>query len=136
MAFRPRGPAPAGRRGARTAGTAHVDAAGLRGLLLRETPGACLWARTELLTGLGGFDERFEGWGGEDDDVVARLRRNVRLVRYDDQLLHLSHPRPEMTHADGTLFNAHLADAYQTDPWNAAIGFGDPDRYRGPGQQS
>jgi hypothetical protein len=132
------GSRPAGSRpaGARTAGAAHVDAGGLRGLLLRETPGACLWARTELVAGLGGFDERFEGWGGEDDDVVARLRRNVRLVRYDDQLLHLSHPRPAMTHADGTLFNAHLADAYQADPWDAATGFGDPDRYRKPGQSA
>lgn len=118
------------------AGAASVDAVRLRGLLLRETPGACLWARTELLAGLGGFDERFEGWGGEDDDVVARLRRNVRLVRYDDQLLHLSHPRPEMTHADGTLFNAHLGDAYETDPWNATLGFGDPNRFRQQGQPS
>ncbi len=118
---------PGASRGAAAAG---VDAAGLRGLLLRETPGACLWARTGVLTGLGGFDERFSGWGGEDDDVVARLRRNVRLVRYDDQLLHLSHPRPAMTNADGTLFNAHLADAHQSDPWNGANGFGDPARYR------
>lgn len=129
-------PTLAGAAGPHPGGAAHVDAARLRGLLLRETPGACLWARTELLTGLGGFDERFEGWGGEDDDVVARLRRNVRLVRYDDQLLHLSHPRPQMTYADGTIFNAHLADAHATDPWNAESGFGDPDRFRQPGTPS
>jgi hypothetical protein len=120
------------RPGSGAAGAAGVDPAGLRGLLLRETPGACMWARTDVLRGLGGFDERFEGWGGEDDDVVFRLRRNARLVRYDDQLLHLSHPRPVMTNEDGTLFNAHLADAYQTDPWTGGNGFGDPDRYRQP----
>jgi len=117
-------------RGPRTSGAATVDPAGLRGLLLRDTPGACLWARTAALCRIGGFDERFEGWGGEDDDVVFRLRENCELVRFGDQLLHLSHPRPVMLRDDGALFNAHLADAYRTEPWTGADGFGDPARFR------
>jgi hypothetical protein len=108
-----------------------ADPAGLRGLLLRDTPGACLWARTSALGQIGGFDERFAGWGGEDDDVVARLRQRGDLIRYDDQLLHLSHPRPPMLRADGALFNAHLADAHRTDAWTGADGFGDPSRFAG-----
>jgi hypothetical protein len=115
------------------AGAAQVDAAVMRGLLLRETPGACLWARTAALCRIGGFDERFEGWGGEDDDVVSRLRRSCELVRYDDQLLHLSHPRPAMVRDDGAAFNAHLAEAHRTEPWAGADGFGDPGRFCPPG---
>jgi hypothetical protein len=123
------GPGP----GPGTSGAAEVDRAGLRGLLLRDTPGACLWARTAALCRIGGFDERFEGWGGEDDDVVARLRQSCDLIRYDDQLLHLSHPRPVMLRDDGALFNAHLADAHRTGPWTGADGFGDPGRFSLPG---
>jgi len=118
------------RLGLGTAAAAEVAPAGLRGLLLRDTPGACLWARTAALGRIGGFDERFEGWGGEDDDVVFRLRENCELVRFDDQLLHLSHPRPVMLRDDGALFNAHLAEAYRTEPWTGAEGFGDPARFR------
>lgn len=115
--------------GTGTAAVAEVDPAGLRGLLLRDTPGACLWARTETLCGIGGFDERFEGWGGEDDDVVARLRLHGGLVRYDDQLLHLSHPRPAMLRDDGALLNAHLDGVHRTRPWTGADRFGDPGRF-------
>jgi len=114
------------------AGTPGVDTAGLRGLLLRDTPGACLWARTGTLCRIGGFDERFEGWGGEDDDVVSRLRQSCELVRYDDQLLHLSHPRPMMLREDGAMFNAHLADAHRAEPWTGSDGFGDPGRFHAP----
>jgi hypothetical protein len=110
-------------------GADQVDPAGLRGLLLRDPPGACLWARTKVLGQIGGFDERFEGWGGEDDDVVFRLRQRGELVRYDDQLLHLSHARPPMHRGDGSFFNAHLADAHLTNAWTGADGFGDPTRF-------
>ncbi len=123
---------PTTRAGAGPAGAALVAAAGLRGLLLRDTPGACLWVRTDALCQLGGFDERFEGWGGEDDDVVARLRQASGLVRYDDQLLHLNHPRPVMVRADGVMLNAHLADAHRSNAWTGAAGFGEPARFASP----
>jgi hypothetical protein len=110
-------------------GAACVDEANLRGLVLRATPGGCLWARTDALNRIGGFDERFEGWGGEDDDVVARLARTGRLVRFDDPLLHLSHPRPRMVRDDGAMLNAHLAQAHSDDAWDGSEGYGDPDRF-------
>lgn len=110
-----------------------VDTAMLRGLLLRDTPGACLWARTEALHRIGGFDERFEGWGGEDDDVTARLGRAGTLARFDDPLLHLHHERPAMVRDDGEFFNAHLTG---TDAWTGADGYGDPGRFALTGRPS
>ncbi|QIJ66057.1 galactosyltransferase-related protein [Streptomyces sp. JB150] len=107
------------------AGAAEVPGSVLRGLLLREPPGGCVWLRTGLFHTVGGFDERFEGWGGEDDDVVARLSAAAPLVRFDDDLLHLNHPRPEMTREDGQPFNAHLQPMVRT----AAHAYGDPRKF-------
>lgn len=108
-------------------GAAEVSLADLRGLRLREPPGGCLWARTEVLHRIGGFDERYEGWGGEDDDVTARLGQAVTLARFEDPLLHLDHPRPQMVHADGRPMNGHLAGA---DRWTGRDGFGDSGRFQ------
>ncbi len=105
-------------------GEADVPLDAVRSLVLKEPPGACLWARSTIFDAIGGFDERYQGWGGEDDDVVARLSLAGRFTRFDDPLLHLAHPRPEMT-LDGLPFNAHI------DPlsWTVAGGYGD---LRGP----
>ncbi len=44
---------------------------------------------------LGGFDERFVGWGGEDDAMTVKLERaGVQLSEIGDEAaLHLWHPR-------------------------------------------
>lgn len=102
-------------------GVADVPDAVLRGLLLREPPGGCVWLRTEVFHAVGGFDERYEGWGGEDDDVIARLTAAGPLLRFDDQLLHLNHPRPQMTRQDGVPFNAHIEPL----SWHPGLGYGD-----------
>jgi hypothetical protein len=111
-------------------GQEFVDRALLRGLVLREPPGACLWARTGVLHKIGGFDERYEGWGGEDDDVVGRLARFHSFTRYRDPLLHMNHSRPLMTHEDGTLLNGHLIGSDQADDaWTGDREYGDPMRF-------
>lgn len=92
----------------------------LRCQVLREPPGACLWATAKAFHAIGGFDERYEGWGGEDDDVVARLVAAGPFVRFDDPLLHLHHPRPAMTRDDGRPFNAHI----EPQSWSGAGGYG------------
>ncbi|AZM51949.1 hypothetical protein DMA15_04525 [Streptomyces sp. WAC 01529] len=102
-------------------GAADVPPSVLRGLLLREPPGGCVWLRTDVFHAVGGFDERYEGWGGEDDDVVARLAAAAPLRRYDDVLLHLDHPRPAMTRDDGRPFNAHI----ELGSWTGGHGYGD-----------
>jgi hypothetical protein len=77
----------------------------LRGVRLRRPPGHCVWVRAPLFHRLGGFDERFEGWGGEDLDFVFRLDFIAAVDRYPDPLLHMYHPRPQIIQ-DGERFYA------------------------------
>jgi hypothetical protein len=100
---------------------------GLRGLLLRDVPGACLWTRPQVFQRIGGFDERYRGWGGEDEDMLYRITRAASVVQYDDVFLHLAHRRPAMHRADGAPFNGHL----EVGSWTGSTGYGDPAGPRG-----
>ena len=106
-------------------GNADVPLEVLRGFLKRGSPGGCLWVTGAAFHQVAGFDERFEGWGGEDDDVDARLTRVGAFRRYDDPLLHLHHPRATMTDGQGTLLNAHV----ERGSWPADAPYGDITRY-------
>jgi hypothetical protein len=55
--------------------------------------------RRDAFASLGGWDERFSGWGGEDDAMTYKVqRRRLSTVELDETAaLHLWHPRP---HAD------------------------------------
>jgi hypothetical protein len=86
----------------------------------RDVPGACLWIRSETFHRIGGFDERFRGWGGEDDDMLVRLTSAASVHQYDDALLHLAHRRPPMSREDGRPFNADIAIG----TWTGAAGYG------------
>ena len=51
--------------------------------------------RRDAFAALGGFDERFVGWGGEDDAMTTKVER-VRLATFEldgGPALHLWHPR-------------------------------------------
>ncbi|MEU2118016.1 galactosyltransferase-related protein [Streptomyces sp. NPDC016459] len=65
----------------------------LRGVHLRRPPGGCVWLREDLYTRIGGMDERFCGWGGEDQDFVWRVERYGPMDRHRDPLVHLHHDR-------------------------------------------
>jgi hypothetical protein len=71
----------------------------------------------DWLVRLGGFDERFRGWGGEDDAMTQKLRRaGVQAVQIDGPpALHLWHPRsPEATFGHAHYGdNRRVLDAYQ-----------------------
>jgi hypothetical protein len=112
-------------------GTGDVPLAGARGLLLRDVPGACLWLRPELFEAVGGFDERYRGWGGEDEDMLYRVASAGSVVQFDDVFVHLAHRRPAMRRADGQPFNAHVP----VGTWTGAQGYGSLDRpARGSGE--
>ncbi|MEU2180873.1 glycosyltransferase [Streptomyces thermolilacinus] len=76
----------------------------LRGVHLRRPPGGCVWLREDLFTRIGGMDERFCGWGGEDQDFVWRAERYGPMDRHDDPLVHLHHDRAAHRGDDGIPF--------------------------------
>lgn len=60
-----------------------------------------------------GFDERYEGWGREDDDLVTRLRHSGverRVLRYAALAVHLWHPTrwPDGVIPNGAIPNDRL----------------------------
>ncbi|MBE1498209.1 hypothetical protein H4696_005309 [Amycolatopsis lexingtonensis] len=108
-------------------GTPDVPLAGARGLLLRDVPGACLWLTPELFTEVGGLDERYRGWGGEDEDMLYRVANAGSVVQFDDVFVHLAHRRPAMRRADGAPFNAHVP----VGTWTGEQGYGELARATG-----
>ncbi|MFC4117849.1 glycosyltransferase [Nonomuraea zeae] len=104
---------------------AHADPAHLRGFLLRRPPGCCLWVRRAVFEGIGGMDERYEGWGGEDHDFVYRFDIAAPFDSYEDPLLHMTHPEASVLNDDGSLINAHIPPL----SWKPAEPIGRLDRF-------
>jgi hypothetical protein len=69
-----------------------VDWSGLRGFLVHRAQGACVWLRRDVFDDIGGLDERYEGWGKEDMDLLLRLQLATALFTFEDPMLHLHHP--------------------------------------------
>lgn len=82
-------------------GEATLDPQALRGFWVRRPVGGCVWLTREVFDRIGGMDERYEGWGGEDVDLVLRLQASTALYTFDDFMVHLQHPvmlrRPDET---------------------------------------
>jgi len=67
--------------------------------------------RRDVYHRIGGFDERFVGWGGEDDAMTIKLRRlGVGLAESNDRAAwHLWHPRSAQTTSGQPHYAANLA---------------------------
>lgn len=89
-------------------GAAQVDMATMRAFVMRRPPGCCVWARTGTFHLIGGMDERYEGWGGEDNDFAYRMDVNSAFDSYDDLLLHMAHPPSSVLDENGELPNAAI----------------------------
>ncbi|MGV9380403.1 glycosyltransferase [Nonomuraea sp. NPDC003707] len=100
---------------------AEVNPDRLRAFVLRRPPGCCVWVRASAFHRVGGMDERFEGWGGEDNDFAYRMDINSAFDHYHDPLLHMYHPSSAVLRADGELVNAHIP-ALSWGPSSAPIG--------------
>ncbi|MFC8452450.1 glycosyltransferase [Kitasatospora sp. NPDC057223] len=85
-------------------GRGAVDQGPLRGVYLRRPPGGCVWLRESLFSRIGGMDERFSGWGGEDQDFVWRAERYGPMDRHADPVVHLHHDRAPHRGDDGVPF--------------------------------
>jgi hypothetical protein len=107
-----------------TDGRPAVDPDGLRGFVLRRPPGYCVWLRTEVFDRISGMDERFEGWGAEDNDFTLRAGIAAPLDAYADPLLHLYHPSA-VQELDPRGFNTDIAAL----SWPAGSAYG---RTEGP----
>ena len=110
---------------------AAVDPARLTGRRFTSSQGGALWVDAALYHAVGGFDERFRGWGGEDREICLRLERAAGVLpRLDGCLLHLDHPRPdesgEAARANVQLWGRRLRGEDGEAP---AGPIGDPDRY-------
>jgi hypothetical protein len=90
------------------AGAAEPPLGEIRGFLLRKSPGCCIWVRTEAFLRVGGFDERYEGWGGEDYDFFRRLDIATPIDHFHDTLLHMHHPPSSRLNDDGSLVTSHI----------------------------
>ncbi len=85
-----------------------ADTERLRGFLLRRPPGCCVWVRSGPFHRIGGMDERYEGWGGEDYDFAHRFDLAAPFDAYDDPLLHMYHPPSSLLTDEGEQVNAHI----------------------------
>jgi hypothetical protein len=100
------------------------DRSWLRGFTLRRPPGLCLWLRSRIFEAIGGMDERYEGWGGEDRDFALRVSANAALDRHGDPILHLWHPSSASIE-NGLGGNSGLAPM----TWPRDAAFGELDRF-------
>ncbi|MFJ6016543.1 galactosyltransferase-related protein [Streptomyces sp. NPDC092952] len=89
-------------------GAAGADPEEVRGFVVRRPPGACVWVRAGVFRQIGGMDERYEGWGGEDTDFAYRMDFAAAFDNFDDPLLHMNHPPAAVLREDGELVNAHI----------------------------
>jgi len=71
---------------------------------MRETYGMMIAVDKDLFYSIGGQDERYEGWGGEDNDFYKRLYEVDDPIRLAKDIYHLDHPRPAMP-TDGKNIN-------------------------------
>jgi hypothetical protein len=86
------------------------------GFMLRRPPGCCVWVRSAAFERIGGMDERYEGWGGEDYDFLHRLDLDAPLDYYDDWLLHMHHPPSAYIREDGGLVDIPPLSWRPTEP--------------------
>jgi predicted glycosyltransferase involved in capsule biosynthesis len=72
--------------------TFKLDDRGARGWM-NFTSGICGISR-KAMENVGGWDERFEGWGGEDDAMTKQILDNTpKNIQLDNNCFHFFHPR-------------------------------------------
>ena len=73
--------------------------------------GGAFAIRQKTFFALGGWDERFVGWGGEDDAFSFKVQRaRLSTLEFDDvAALHLYHPRSQDSEANPAQYASNLA---------------------------
>jgi hypothetical protein len=105
-------------------GVADPDQSFLRGFVIRRPPGFCFWIRFNIYAAVGGMDERYEGWGGEDTDFALRVSTVAALDRHEDLGIHLYHPASAVT-VNSRISNSNIPIM----SWPKDADFGQLDRF-------
>ena len=100
----------------------------LGGKTFTSSQGGCVFVDREFYRDIGGFDERFRGWGYEDREFYRRVSHETTVPRIEHRLLHLHHQRPAMT-GQGPARNKRLLETSR-DTGAPEDSFGDPRKYR------
>jgi hypothetical protein len=75
----------------------------------RNTFSSCYAIPRRLWTLLGGFDERFKSWGGEDLAFMRMAAAFGGVDRVNGTIYHLYHPRPRAEQEEHPLYAANWA---------------------------
>jgi len=59
---------------------------------IKSSQGGCIWVEANTFFKVGGFDERFRGYGREDREFWRRLEKVTPIYKAQTRLLHLDHP--------------------------------------------
>lgn len=86
----------------------------LRGFALRDVRGFAVCVTRDRYLRCDGFDERFRGWGDEDNEFWRQLLRTGGVERGKGELLHLWHRRPVMADANLVRPNKHIVGTART----------------------
>lgn len=93
--------------------------------------GVCAFNTDYFYNVIGGFDERFVGWGGEDDEMHLRLQRlNTRTFSMNNYGYHLYHDRKLSSPEGNDHYNNNLNFIYDNKR-NFNIEIGKIDKYEG-----
>lgn len=95
----------------------------------RRCYGGAMWLRAGAMAEVGGFDQRFTGWGHEDDVFYYSLRRRYplgRIIRTDGVIRHLWHaPQNADGYTKGEVYRRNSEFKFEV---VIALKY-DPDRY-------
>lgn len=82
----------------------------------RDHASSCVVVPRAAWDAVGGFDDRFVGWGGEDDAFWAACDATAGTERLPGQVWHLWHPSAAQTHTPLYRRNLALLSRYRHDP--------------------
>jgi hypothetical protein len=79
-----------------------------RGFAISGSVGACIGVRKSFYMEIGGHDERFAGWGDEDNAFYRHATGRGAVAHGDLTMAHMHHPRAASVRADGSRLNEQV----------------------------